>query len=236
MNSDSSDDPTPAATPVAHHADEAKHPDPITGEPGAHPVGVGVGAIGAGLAGAAIGAIAGPLGALVGAAIGAVAGGIAGHEVASADDEPVSLADQSVSTETAPDAALSAEGMAGSQTGGVPGTVLSSSPVLGIPAPSVEEPAGQFHEAFTTTTWQEAVTEDQVTGNDDTAKEMTPEMESSPVDEGATVQGLTAGETFNSEEIFRLAAYFRFLHRQTTVEPGDALGDWITAEREVVKF
>ena len=236
MNSDSPDDSTPAAIPVARHADETNHPDPITGEPGAHPVGVGVGAIGAGLAGAAIGAIAGPLGALVGAAIGAVAGGIAGHEVAASDDEPVSLADQSVSTEPISEAALPEEGFAGSQVGGVPGTVLSSSPVMGIPAPSVEEPAGQFHEAFTTRTWQETMAEDQIAGDDNSPKDMTPETEVSPAEEPATVQGLTAGETFNSEEIIRPAAYYRYLHRQTTGEPGDALGDWITAEREVVKL
>ena len=235
MNSDSPDDPPPAAVPVARHADEANHPDPITGEPGAHPVGVGVGAIGAGLAGAAIGAIAGPLGALVGAAIGAVAGGIAGHEVAASDDEPVSLADQPVSTEPTAEAALPEEEITGSQAGGVPGTILSSSPVMGIPALSAEEPAGPFHEAFTTTTWQEAVAEDQMAGSDP-AKDMMPGVESSPVDEHATVRGLTAGETFNSEEIIRPAAYYKYLHRQTTGEPGDAFGDWITAEREVVKL
>ena len=57
--------------------------DPITGEPGAHPVGTGVGAAGAGAAGAAIGgAVGGPIGAVVGAAIGAVSGGLAGKNVA----------------------------------------------------------------------------------------------------------------------------------------------------------
>lgn len=66
----------------------ADHPDPITGELGAHPVGVGVGALSAGAAGAAIGAFGGPIGVVVGAAIGAVAGGLAGHEVASASPEP----------------------------------------------------------------------------------------------------------------------------------------------------
>ncbi len=61
--------------------------DPITGEPGAHPVGTGVGALGGGTAGAAIGgAIGGPIGAPVGAVIGgiigAVGGGLAGKGVA----------------------------------------------------------------------------------------------------------------------------------------------------------
>ncbi len=64
----------------------SKNLDPITGEPGAHPLGTGVGAAGAGAAGAAIGAVAGPIGAVVGAAIGAVAGGLAGHGVAESID------------------------------------------------------------------------------------------------------------------------------------------------------
>ncbi len=61
--------------------------DPITDEPGAHPVGTGVGAAGGGLTGAAIGtAVAGPVGGVVGAALGAVAGGLAGKGIAEAID------------------------------------------------------------------------------------------------------------------------------------------------------
>jgi hypothetical protein len=59
------------------------HRDPITHEPGAHPVGTGLGAASAGAAGAAIGGvIGGPIGAAVGAAAGAIAGGLAGHGAA----------------------------------------------------------------------------------------------------------------------------------------------------------
>lgn len=59
--------------------------DPITGEPGSHPLGTGTGAATAGAAGAAIGAVVGgPVGAVVGAAVGAIAGGAAGHNVAEA--------------------------------------------------------------------------------------------------------------------------------------------------------
>ncbi len=58
--------------------------DPITDEPGAHPVGTGIGAGGGALAGAAAGAMGGPVGAAVGAVVGAVAGGLAGHSVAEA--------------------------------------------------------------------------------------------------------------------------------------------------------
>ncbi|HLO48878.1 MAG TPA: hypothetical protein VK211_10730 [Kamptonema sp.] len=57
--------------------------DPISGEPGAHPVGTGIGAGAAGAAGAAIGGVlGGPVGAVVGAAVGAVAGGLVGKGTA----------------------------------------------------------------------------------------------------------------------------------------------------------
>ena len=53
--------------------------DPLTNEPGAHPVGTGVGAaLGGAAAGAAAGAFGGPVGAAVGGVAGAVAGGLAG--------------------------------------------------------------------------------------------------------------------------------------------------------------
>src|SRR5687767_122437 len=44
------------------------NPDPITGEPGAHPVGVAGGATGGAVTGAAIGALGGPVGSAVGGA------------------------------------------------------------------------------------------------------------------------------------------------------------------------
>ncbi len=57
--------------------------DPLTGAPGAHPVGTGLGAAAGGVAaGAAVGTVAGPIGTLVGAAVGAVVGGLAGKGVA----------------------------------------------------------------------------------------------------------------------------------------------------------
>jgi hypothetical protein len=73
----------------------SQHRDPLTGAPGAHPVGTGVGAAVGGAAagvalgtagvvatGAAIGAAAGPVGAVVGALAGGLAGGFVGHRVA----------------------------------------------------------------------------------------------------------------------------------------------------------
>lgn len=66
------------------------NPDPITGEPGSHPVGTGVGAASTAAAGAAAGAVVGgPVGALVGGAIGAAVGGLAGHAVAEAIDPTI---------------------------------------------------------------------------------------------------------------------------------------------------
>lgn len=59
------------------------HADPLTGEPGAHPVGTGLGAVAGGAAaGAVTGALAGPVGAVIGLAVGAVVGGLAGKGVA----------------------------------------------------------------------------------------------------------------------------------------------------------
>jgi uncharacterized protein YcfJ len=57
--------------------------DPISNEPGAHPVGTGVGAAGAGTAATLIGAVVGgPVGGVVGAVVGSVIGGLAGKVTA----------------------------------------------------------------------------------------------------------------------------------------------------------
>ena len=64
--------------------------DPISGAPGSHPVGTGVGAIlGGAAAGAATGTVAGPVGTVIGAAVGAVIGGLAGKGVAESIDPTV---------------------------------------------------------------------------------------------------------------------------------------------------
>lgn len=57
--------------------------DPITGTPGAHPVGTGIGAAAGGAAaGAAAGTVAGPVGTAAGMVAGAVIGGLAGKGIA----------------------------------------------------------------------------------------------------------------------------------------------------------
>ncbi len=61
--------------------------DPITGAPGAHPVGTGLGAaLGGAAAGAATGTVAGPVGTVIGAAVGAIIGGLAGKGIAETID------------------------------------------------------------------------------------------------------------------------------------------------------
>ncbi|MDB4914336.1 MAG: hypothetical protein JWM95_1980 [Gemmatimonadetes bacterium] len=68
---------------MADIREDTANRDPISGAPGAHPVGTGAGAAGAGAAGAAVGGmVGGPVGAVVGAAVGAVAGGLAGKGAA----------------------------------------------------------------------------------------------------------------------------------------------------------
>ena len=64
--------------------------DPITGAPGAHPVGTGLGAAAGGMAtGAAVGTVAGPVGTAIGAAVGAVVGGLAGKGIAETIDPTI---------------------------------------------------------------------------------------------------------------------------------------------------
>jgi hypothetical protein len=64
--------------------------DPITGAPGAHPVGTGLGAAAGGMAaGAVAGSVAGPIGTIAGAIAGAIAGGLAGKGIAEKIDPTV---------------------------------------------------------------------------------------------------------------------------------------------------
>ncbi|AFY74515.1 hypothetical protein Syn7502_02544 [Synechococcus sp. PCC 7502] len=57
--------------------------DPLSGETGAHPLGTGVGAAGAGAAATVIGGVVGgPVGAVIGAVVGSVVGGLAGKGTA----------------------------------------------------------------------------------------------------------------------------------------------------------
>ncbi len=67
-----------------HHINADRNPDPITNEPGAHPIGTGIGAAGGAVTGAAAGSIGGPIGTAVGAVVGAVVGGLAGKGAAEA--------------------------------------------------------------------------------------------------------------------------------------------------------
>ncbi len=70
-----------AATTIMKPQEEIErdsNADPITGEPGAHPVGVGLGTAGGAAAGAAVGSPAGPVGAVAGAIVGGVVGAFAG--------------------------------------------------------------------------------------------------------------------------------------------------------------
>jgi uncharacterized protein (TIGR02271 family) len=60
----------------------SRNPDPVTDQPGSHPIETGIGAaVGGAASGMAVGAVAGPVGAAIGAAAGAVAGGLAGKGI-----------------------------------------------------------------------------------------------------------------------------------------------------------
>lgn len=76
---------------VPHESLKDRHlnRDPLTGEPGSHPLGTGLGAAGGAAAGAIIGAVAGPVGVAVAGALGAIAGGLAGKSVSETIDPTI---------------------------------------------------------------------------------------------------------------------------------------------------
>jgi len=77
---------------IRNAPDEVKqdlNADPITGEPGSHPIGTGIGAAGGAATGAVVGSVGGPVGTLVGGAVGAVVGGLAGKAVGEAIDPTI---------------------------------------------------------------------------------------------------------------------------------------------------
>ena len=74
---------TEVLTRIVVANEEDLNRDPISGAPGAHPLGTGAGAASGGVAGAAVGmTLGGPIGGVIGAAMGAVAGGLAGSSAA----------------------------------------------------------------------------------------------------------------------------------------------------------
>ncbi len=68
--------------------------DPITGAPGSHPLGTGVGAVSGAAAGAALGSVTGPLGTAIGGVVGAVVGGLAGKGIGEAANPSVEVVDR----------------------------------------------------------------------------------------------------------------------------------------------
>jgi hypothetical protein len=192
-----------------------------------HPVGVGIGALGAGAAGAAIGAVGGPIGILVGAVIGAVAGGFVGEEVASAGEEAVT--DNPDSSYTEPDLGRPSSFTAGSPSFSLPSDTTSGSLYSGadnntrqsvdttpdIPAiPSVEAANARFE-----------------TGEQ--PADVTPDPAFAL---GGGVSGAaSAGEESDSgysEDAIRTRAYYHHLDRVAAGREGDEYGDWYEAERK----
>ena len=126
------------------------NPDPLTGAPGAHPVGVGLGAVAGGIAAAAAAGTlaAGPIGTVVGAAIGAFVGGLAGKEAA----ESVNPTDDQL-LQRAGDMRVAASGVAGDRTLETPTVEIGSTPSNPIHANngvSVSGDADPFEVSHTT--------------------------------------------------------------------------------------
>ena len=205
-----STDPVVTETPAPEPAPASANPDPITGEPGAHPVGVGVGALGAGAAGAAIGSIGGPIGMLIGAAIGAVAGGLAGKEVAT-NDAP-----------GAEEAPASPEDAASSVLGETPTPIsMASVPGEGLRAmggAGFSEDAGGQSSGTANLFGEGAAAEE--TG-----------FRAPEVPEGTPLAGAVMPP--GSQEALRVSAYYHYIERHHTGSSGDELGDWLAAEKKM---
>lgn len=222
-----STDPVVIETPAPVPAPASAHPDPITGEPGAHPVGVGVGALGAGAAGAAIGSIGGPIGMLIGAAIGAVAGGLAGKEVAATSEMPAA-------EETAAATEESSEAVgAGTPTpifmNSMSGAGLGALGGSGFAGESALLPAGN---AVVTGASTEDLEDDVLPAPTRASVASATGFQAPSVPESTPLAG--AAMPHSGEEAVRVSAYYHFLDRETTGESGDALGDWLAAEREMM--
>ena len=274
-------------TPATHN----DHLDPITGEPHAHPVGVGVGAMGAGAIGAAIGAFLGPIGVVAGAAIGAIAGGLAGKEVAeeseisptdtdagepldefdhapgpvSSEEVPLSSA-LSERTEPADDAFFTGGTVSGhdpeltetplddfdrshsATISATPVPVEASGGVTAIPmaltaaSGSSTDPFADDHPLPTASTGLITPDESSFFADDTTGDSAI--LAASPLPAAFAVNAEGSSESvgdsaayaghFDAEHTVRTAAYYRYLDRETTHQPGSELEDWIKAEQEVL--
>ena len=226
------DDPASAAaadqpTVASHDPVATAHPDPITGEPGAHPVGVGVGALSAGAAGAAIGAIGGPIGVLIGAAIGAVAGGLAGKEVAATNDAPA------VSAVTVPATPVAVE----EPPSPLPPDMPTPITVGAMPGEGFRVAAGSgFTDdaGMTAATAPPALPPAPRVDLEDDALPMTAAagLQAPPATEVEPLAGTAMPAS--GEEAVRVAAYYQYLDRVRSGQTGDAAGDWLDAEREMM--
>ena len=228
--------PTPPPLPVTPPpAGGDANLDPLTHEPGAHPVGVGVGAAGIGAVGALIGAVAGPVGLLVGTVVGALAGAVVGKETAETVNptEPAALAARDEAERTAGDVEPEAP------VGAPPPTMTTDADEthfgdvsrggMEAIAPVPPEPAVAAEPAPTPTVPVSA-------GGSRLRKfvlaaRATPDEMSPPLPPPLEI---TAHLAYPENEI-RDAAYFRYLERQRTGQPGGELDDWTAAEWEVLR-
>ena len=199
---------TDTTDPVAPAKPHVESPDPITGEPDAHPVGVGAGALAAGAAGAAIGAIGGPIGVLIGATIGAIAGGLAGHEVAAAPADPETPVSLDKPLPTASSGLITPD-----ESSFLADSSSADSGVTGE-APLLTESA--LPAAFATSAEPESSAS---TDREETSFDTNPAYTSH----------------LSTEQTIRLGAYYRYLGREEEHQPGTDFEDWIAAETEVLQ-
>ena len=180
---------------------------------------------------------------LIGAAIGAVAGGLAGKEVATsgeahATDEPTSTIPGDLSTPISMGSmpgegfrAMSGAGFAGDagllSTGTSEATELSSG--AGAAPMEVMEEAGASKVAATP---MEDVEDDALPTPTHFAAANESGFQAPVVPEATPLAGAAMPQS--GQEAVRVSAYYHYLGRTMNGEPGDALGDWLAAEHEMM--
>ncbi len=235
--------PPPPATvspEVPPAAGEHANADPLTNEPGAHPVGVG--AAGAGAVGALIGAVMGPVGALVGSVVGALAGAVVGKETAETVNptEPSALAKEvDEGEETVADELPAAPGALGRNV------LPAAPPDLMTTDASLAYLGGVGSPAFLAAPTEPVAAD--APPPEPMAEPVPPPAMTLPPGGSRLRKIVLAGgraappplevtaQTAYPEDRVRDAAYLRYLERQRAGVPGDELDDWTAAEREVLR-
>lgn len=244
----------PSSQPPAEGAAPAPTSTPPEGSGHSHPVGVGLGAVSAGAAGAAIGAVAGPVGVVLGAVVGAVAGAILGKEAAETVNptDPVNVAPPPRASESpaATPGAFAFPGVSGSLDRSSEANITPVSPpppaAVGEPVDLDVPPPAPTAGMISPVTGASPMASFVGGGAGESLPATLPPPERELLRPSSRLQRISlaapppppvtvTARVSYPEEGVRTAAYLRYLARTQGGEPGNEVSDWVEAEREVLR-